>query len=399
MSKVFTVNDGESECNQLPSIEYINELVKMIEDKLVYPDTNFDGFPAIKATKEVLPVGVKEIPVVLAKDIETDYQHRFINEALIDTMLAKPTRFEMEQAVSNAKIDMQSYMDNVYMRIINTPNIINKLRDIATILNEDEVANGLLNTLSYKLNIDDFKEHTDSQFHLNNNDRKAINILLKSVMTGFADWDAKDGACNEIKNKPKSLPANGGNADTIANHGIKDLINKYDYNLVIGSSSEKYSKDSCDIYAEDGVLNYNELNNAINWKSSGIILFKRGHYNIDHMDAIFGATMIFNGVDYRLSSITVNNYIRMNNVVFNNIGFDRSKIYINSSCELRNVKFSNCEIILDGAEECTITDCVFDKCTIKVQGDIMNSIIKFNRYILTKPIQFIGGNNIITDNI
>lgn len=400
MSKVYTVNGGESGANQIPSIEYLNEIIKMIDDRFKCPNVVTDGFPSIKMKIEELPIGIKEQSIIAAKDIKTDSQHKFINEAILDTMIDKPTKFEMEQSLNDTKSDLIKYMDDIYMRIINTPNIINKLRDISTILNEDEISAGLLNTLAYKLNFEDFKEHNESSIHMNNNDRKALNVLIKCIISGFADWNAEDGACNAIKNKPESLPANGGNADTVSNHNIRDLINKDDYDVVIGTSFEKYSKDSCDIYAEEGRLNDDVIENAIeSIKGSGIILFKRGYYNLNHLFLDYSGTRIINGADCRLSWIHVNEAIFANNSVFKNIAFDKSRIFIKSNCEFKDVKFANCTIVFDSSVGCKITDCAFDKCVFEYEGSIMNNIIKFNRYIQTKPIVYIGGNNIISDNI
>ena len=395
MSKVYTINNGESEANQIPSIEYLNELKKMIVDAIVSYNAGFNGFPSIKMNTEELPIGIKEIPTISASEIETDSEHRFVNESILNTMVDKPTKFEIERSLDDTKLDLKSYMDNTYMQIVNTPNVVNKLRDISTILNEDEIANGLLDALSYKLNLQDFEEHTNSSVHMTNNDRKALNILLKCAIEGFADWNAKDGTSNAVKNKPESLPANGGNADTIANHGIKDLINKDDYDLVIGTSLEKYSKDSCDIYADRGFLNVDAIESL---EGLCVILFKRGHYTINTIGV---NNKIINGVDCRLSWIhtDTDEVIQINKTVFKNIGFDRSKIIIKSDCEFKDVKFANCEIAFDNSVVCKITDCVFDKCTFRYEGNMMNNIIKFNRYIHTKPIVYIGNNNIISENI
>ena len=289
-------------------------------------------------------------------------------------------------------------MDELYTRIINTPNVINKLRDISTILNEDEVVNGLLNTLSYKLNMDDFNAHTKSSTHMNNNDRKALNVLLKCLIGGFADWNAADGAYNTIKNKPESLPANGGNADTVANHSIKDLINKDDYDIVIGDSRQKYSEDSCDIYAKDGNIDDEAFQSLIKSLINGIILFKRGVYNINTIDS-YKELRIINGVNSRLSLITAKDFVRINNSIYNNIGFVDSKIYIESECEINNVTFTNCDIVIGNSTGTNIISCRFNNCRIKIDGYMTNNIIKFNRFIQTKHITYLGGNNIISENI
>lgn len=399
MSKVYTVNNGKSESEQIPSIEYINELVKNIEDMLMYPNEVSNGLPYIKTSTEELPVGIKEHSEVLAKEVKTDSQNQFISEHMLTTMADKPTKFEVQQSLDDVKLDLKAYMDGVYTQIVNTPNVINKLRDISTILNEDKVADGLINTLSYKLNMDDFQSHTESYTHLNNTDRMALNIISKYLMDGLADWHAKDGAYNSIKNKPESLPANGGNADTVANHGIRDIINKDDYDVVIGSSLEKYSKDSCDIYAKDGNFDDKTLTSYLDsLKNGGIVLFKRGNYNTDILDSCH-CSMIFEGMDRRLTSVKASKLVNISDSVIKHMTVVDSLVYIRSNCELIDVEFKNCKIIFVDSEACSIFNCIFNKCEIKVTGSIINNIIKFNRFIKTKPIIYIGGNNIISENI
>ena len=342
MSKIYTVNNGKSRNEQIPSIGYIDEIVKMIEDKLVNKDV--EGFPSIKGTMEELPVGVKSLPEILAKDIKTDSQHKFINDAVLATVTEKPSKFEMEQSLEDIKIELKSYMDELYTRIINTPNVINKLRDISTILNEDEIVDGLLNTLAYKLNIEDYNNHIKSSSHINNNDRKALNVLIRCLSDGFADWNAKKGEYNAIKNKPKSLPANGGNADTIDNHGIKDLINKDDYDIVIGTSEAKYSKDSCDIYAENGKIDTDVLSSHIDSLNvGGIILLKRGSYNTDLMH-LYNKSIILKGFNNKLTSIKVNKLVDLSNITIENIN-------INTSDDPESIKAMFIEAIVELQEQ------------------------------------------------
>lgn len=399
MSKVYTINNGKSEAEQIPSIEYINELVKNIEDIIMYPNETNNGLPYIKPNTEELPVGVKYLPSVSAKDIKTDHKHKFVSDDVLDTLADKPTKFEVERSLDDVKLELKSYMDQIYTRIVNTPNVINKLRDISTILNEDKVADGILNTLAYKLNIEDLQEHKNSYAHINNNDRMALNIINKYLMDGLADWHAKDGEYNCIKNKPESLPANGGNADTVANHGIRDIINKDDYDVVIGSSLEKYSKDSCDIYAKDGNFDDKTLTSYLKFlENGGIVLFKRGSYITDILDSCHGS-MIFEGVDRRLTSVKAGTLVNISDSVIKHITITDSLVYIRSNCELIDVEFKNCKIMFVDSEACNIFNCIFNKCEVKVTGSIMNNIIKYNRFIKTKPLVYIGGNNIISENI
>jgi hypothetical protein len=398
MSKIYTVNNGEAGKDQIPSVEYINELTKMVEDVLMSINKDFKGFSSIKTDNEELPIGVKEQPIVVATDIKTDSQHKFINDGILATMVDKPSKFEVEKMLDNNKEEIRKEINDIYTRIVNTPNVINKLRDISTILNEDEVISGLVNTLSYKTDKFDFDSHSDCYKHLDNNDRKALNILLKCLTGGFADWNAKEDSYNAIKNKPETLPANGGNADTIANYGINDIINKYGYDIVIGSSGEKYSKESCDIYAEDGDIGSDVFINLLkSLKDDGTILFKRGYYKLDFIDN-YNFTIIFEGIDRRLVHIKAN-IINIHDSVFKHLTITDSIVHIGSGCEISNVAFINCEIIFNETTNSNIMGCKFCNCTFEYKGNLLNNIIKFNRYVQTKPITYIGGNNIISENI
>ena len=395
MSKIYTIN-GDSEVKEIPSIEYIHELIKIIEDAI--PDN--DGFPTIKTYTEELNIVKNNQPIVLARDIKTDSEHKFISDGILATMVDKPSKFEVNEMINSSKEELNKKINETYMRIINTTNVIKKLRDISTILNEDKALDGLLSTMAYKVNMEDFENHCISYTHMNNNDRKALNILIKCLSGGFADWNAAPDEYNSIKNKPESLPANGGNADTIANHNIKDLINKDDYDIIIGSSAEKYSKDSCDIYAIDGNIDQETFTSLLSNLNTyyGFILFKRGVYNIDLINT-YTSAFNFNGIDHRAVYITAKDSINIRNSVFTNMTFKDSKVYIGSSCEINNVSFVNCNIILDNTVASNIINCKFDNCTIIYNGSIINNIIKFNRYIRTKPIVYVGGNNIISENI
>lgn len=398
MSKVYTVNEGITLADQIPSIAYISELVKLIEDA-IFNNASFEGLPYIEYSTEKLPVGTKENEVVDARTVKTDTEHRFINETILRTLVDKPTKMDLDQSIKEVKQQVDKKINDSFTKIVNTPNAVNKLRDVAIILNEEKSLSALLNLLSEKVNINDYQEHIKSTDHVNNNDRKALNILLQCVLEGFSDWNAAEGAPNAIRNKPESLPANGGNADSVSNHSIKDLINKDDYDIVIGSSLEKYSKDSCDIYAENGIVDSLILLEMITaLKNGGIILFKRGNYDIKVINSCHGS-IIFKGTDRRLTTIKSHEGIGIKDSVLKDISVVDSYVCVKSNCEIERVNFKNCTFTFSNMENSNITNCTFENCTFISIGGMMNNIIKFNRFIQTKPIQYIGGNNIISENI
>lgn len=400
MSKIYSINNKESKPNNIPSIDYINEVVKMIENQLIIINKDFHGFPSIKQDIEEINTGDQD-QYISAKKIKTDSRHRFINESLLTTFASKPSTFEVQQSIEQVKQEMHNKINESFMKVINSPKSINKLRDIAYILNENEAINGLLESIASKTTSEEFEEHAKSIAHMNNNDRKALNLLLDCIKNGFIDWEAKDGEVNAIKNKPESLPADGGNADTIANHAIKDIINKSTEDIVIGNSLEKYSKDACDIYAENGIIDQKILEDAIDAiGNKGVIFIKQGEYTTEYLDAqYYNLPVIYKGVDRKLTSIKINDHAKFNNTTFKHIGFKDSTIYIKSNCDLVDVLFDNCNIVLERSEMCNIKECVFNNCRISISGPIAKNIIVHNRYIFTKPIIYLSQNNIISENI
>ena len=170
--------------------------------------------------------------------------------------------------------------------------------------------------------------------------------------------------------------------------------------IVIGTSCPFYSKDSCDIYEKDGFINVEHLESEINHiNNNGVVLFKRGEYTIESLNAkYYNLPMIFKGADRRLSRIFVND-AKLYNVTFKHIGFENSTIYIESAVDLDDVLFNNCDIILKRSEDCNIRNCIFENCRISIYGSIMNNFITHNRYIKTKPIIYLGSANVISDNI
>lgn len=395
MSKVYTINNGKERSEQIPSIEYIDELLKMIEDSIIniINKVGFEGFKSIDSDFLPLLNSDSADKNISAADVDTDSNHKFISEALLATFIDKPSSFEIEQSLTDVERKMENKINESYMKIVNTPNAINKLRDIANILNEDELINGIIQTISEKATIEQLKNHIDSTVHMNNNDRKALNILLKVVLKGFADWNAKPGDINAIKNKPNSLPADGGNADTVSNHGIKDIINKTIDDIVIGSIDENYNKDSCDIIIEE-CENIDKILNI----GYGNILFKTGNYKFGDVNISSDKCIVIRGTK-DVSIISFNQLQLLNNIHVKDVTIENSTVIISKNCYLDNINFINCIIKFNNTEDCDIKYCKFTNCKFVMIGSLMNNIITYNRLIRSGTLRYIGGNNIIKNNI
>jgi hypothetical protein len=394
MSKVYEINDATFANSKLiPSMEYIRDILKMIEDAIIESD-NFKGFSSIDNEIESIELAKESEDAVFAKDIETDGEHQFVSETFVNILKDKPSSFDVQQSIDSAKEDIKKDINDIYMRIINTPNVISKLRDIADILNEDDIASGLLNTIALKVSTDEFNEHIKSSTHLNNNDRKALNLFIKFIANGGLDWNTEETAFGGIKNKPTSLPANGGNADTVGDVTVRDISSANIADVVIGSneSDSKY----CDFIIGDD--NADDVLNSVlkNISSKYTILFRSGIYSIKTVSMFSDSVLNIIGCgDVIINAKT----FTVNNVSAKDICIKDSFIRINKNCNLHNVNFVNCEIEFYYTEDTDITGCTFNNCKFNITGELLRNIITLNRFTNSDNLRYIGGDNIILNNI
>jgi hypothetical protein len=233
-----------------------------------------------------------------------------------------------------------------------------------------------MNELSMKLDAEDFISHLRSDNHISSADRIALKKLIE--LSAGIDWNS-----DIIKNKPKSLPANGGNADTLSGYKVKDIINRQHEDYIVGSDNK------CDIkLTNDTMLSMEDAS------LYPLIKFKSGKYFIDRM-VLKNNTLIGSGKH--------NCFINANNITINSsfishIKFIDSNICIYDNTEIENCEFDNSSISLVGEQCIVIKNCTFRGSELKYENILNNSIIVNNifDYAFTK---FLGGNNIIKDNI
>lgn len=387
MSDIFSINGSK-----IASLAYVNEVLKTIEDYLRSVDENFDGFKSIPVENKELEIESGAQFPIAAQDISEDHNHNFISETLLSTFANKPSSFEVDKALEDIKSQYKKDLEDHYMKIINTPNAIDKLRDIANILNDDEIVNNLVDTLASKATKEQLKEHEKSVVHMNNNDRKALNMLIGVLKAGaLADWNADEKSPNYIANKPESLPANGGNADSIGGHGVEDVVNKSLANLVIGHpKSKRYDKDSCDIIT-DKISN--ETIEEV-YKNGGNILLKDGKYEFDIKDYYLPEYTTSYIGNCRTTVELQSDTVPMNNATLKELTIT-GKIAIGNNCIFENVIFKNCNIVLKDSVATDIRFCTFEKCNIEIDGKLLHNLFIYNRFVDTDSIRYVGGNNTI----
>ena len=137
-------------------------------------------------------------------------------EEIKEKMISKTTLTAVENdIVNNLKITINQQIDN----IINNKGATDAINKIIKITSEHKDAIDLFKNLIDK---DELKSHEQNGLHITEKDRIALNLLLKFIDKGCADWNASEGEPNYIRNKPESLKANGGNSDTVGGCRAED---------------------------------------------------------------------------------------------------------------------------------------------------------------------------------
>ena len=326
---------------------------------------------------------------VKPEDIILDANHRFINDIQEEKIKESVTRTDLEAAerdiTNNLKLSINQTVDN----LINDKDAIDAINKIKKVISKNHSTIDLFKNLIDK---DDLNAHEKNGNHINWEDRAALNLLLKFIDKGCADWNAKEGDANYVRNKPKSLPANGGNADTVGNYKPEDLFNKQLAKCIIGidNNNKNYSKKDVNI-----LLNKNNVNTLNTYLCDNSLTYIReGYYNINEFKMPVNSNVSGVGVSTQIDNCKAN---INNNSKLHDIYFTNSEININcNESEIIDTTFKNCRINLS-CSRAIIKECRFIDCTF-INQKINNSIIKDNICSgTTNKIEYYGGNNIISN--
>lgn len=320
----------------------------------------------------------------------TDPNNRYITDKQLEELNNKIGSVEFDSAVkelnNNFKLLLNKQLDN----ILNSKDIINAINDIKLVISENE---DILDLFKYLVSVDELNNHINSLSHLNDDDRVALNLLLKFIDKGCADWDADESEPNYIRNKPRALPADGGDAATLGGYCYHKLINKQPESYIIGiDTANTYTKDQVTlILNNDNVTKMDE-----HFLPNTAISIREGNYTPKTFNMNSGNTI--SGVGNGTNTINCDVSISDNCILEKMWISDSNVNIICHDSTIRDITFNNCDITID-TNKCIIKDCKFNGCTFKFINSY-NSIITNNICALgTKEIKFLGGNNIIKDNI
>ena len=392
MSDIYNL-EFKDDVYKIPSKEYVDARIKVLlemaeaqkrvleENKSIYSGSvELKPFTDIEEEKELNLNDTKFQVQCTSKDVETTPDRKFVSDELLNSFRSKPSLQEVNELISNAKKELSNKIDELFVNVLNSNDATQLLNTLSNLLKEDDKFNAFISSLSHKIDDEEFDDHVDSSLHVSKEDRDALNYLHYVCDHGI-DWNSTD-ECITIINKPESMKANGGNADTLGGYSI-DNIKEWVNGCVINLSGS--TDFDIDIYKNgkysilDGEYNLNNISFKNN-SSKQKMISGNGDY-----------TQFISDSDY--------SKVELSNITIRDLKFNNYKdVIIYDKVNLNNVYFKNCSIILNGCHLSIIKNCTFENCKITTFR-IGSCIMTDNFFIRTPEISHRAQNFVYRDNI
>lgn len=390
----------------LVSKEYVDLRLQAIKDSLLAHENDVNSAHTKLASniiqngglldkEEIIDLNLAQnTQKLLANMIEQDPQHRFVSDTQIQVFKDKVSMHDVETIINDAKSEIKSNFNELYVRLLNMPNAVETLKTVSELLKYDVNIKSLCDVLNLKVSDADFDEHVNSNKHLTNNDRKALNILLGYISNGtMQKIDSIGEHANSADISSDSNKLNGKTADQLKQCHIDTNI--------YGTQGSGY-----DDNAVDAIINKDNINEIFNGmiKKCGIISFKPGCYIIKDLNLnrfSKESELIINGSGN--STIFVTESAVFNNITLENITIEpengKTRITINSNVKIKDTVFNNCEIVFNASQRLLIKNCTFKNCTFTFSDPCAFMNISDNFFINGRLGKYLSRNNVITNNI
>lgn len=395
------------EDDQIPSVKYVKDAIKSLVDDLNdkieqlsasinYPIPTLD---VISKNAQNEDEGDASSGKVKAEDVITDARRRFVTQAQLDSFKDKPTMQELNMVLSGLSDEIQQRVDTAYVNIMNTPNALQKLKDLALMLRDNADIRAIAELSANKVDKDEFVAHKESVVHMTSNDRKALNILIKTVNDSFADWNATEDDVNFIKNKPSAMPADGGDAHTLDGRGTAEFLRETTYDSMIG-----YDADRCNLSVDPETKNLSSIFEYSESMYKGCVFIKSGYYRLPHDITIVSAmpnvpgSMILAGnytstiIEGEPTKITL-----ANGVILKDLFFRNCNIIVKDNVDLNHIYFKNCTVEFSACQKSNMMHCTFEDSIFKYNKICQNNMVMFNRGNAAM-FDYRGGNNVVIGN-
>ena len=287
------------------------------------------------------------LPSVILED-ET---HRFVTDEEKQLWNNKAETVYVNESADKVLKTAKAFTDSKIAAIFNsTEDQLQVLRSLTFELKNDDTVKQFFDLYNECAKNKELQEHTlNSKIHMSNSDRILLTTVSEAINSGMnPDWNETNASSLKyIENKPASLPANGGNADTVGGYSAEDLLN-----------------DRC--FYDHIISQDDDIDNMIT-KEGFCVLVKPGSYTIEGDELVI-----------KTSNTTISGIGNISKLLNGSI-----KIIGNNNT-IENITFVN-------------TDGIVNKTAIYVEGNDNiirnNTIMNYNEGILVE-----GSNNIIQNN-
>lgn len=284
--------------------------------------------------------------------IKQDKNNRFVTDAEKVSWNNKVESSYVDELANKTLTTAKSIIDMKVANIFNaSEDQLEVIRSLAFELKNNDTVKNFMDLYNACTKNEEFQEHAlNDKIHMSRNDIALLENVKSLLESGVFEVDI-----------PESLPANGGNADTVGNYEPESLLNNrsfYDY--TIGTS--EYNKEQVNVIVEDNIEleTFNRINGLLQKNQSLNILFKPGSYNIEKEIVIKASNFTFRGIGNLSKLVGASIRIIGDNNTIENISFvngsdkivDREAIIIegnNNIIKSCNIINYNRGIVLEGS--------------------------------------------------
>lgn len=331
--------------------------------------------------------------------IAQDENNRFVSDEQIKSWDNKIEKDYVDKLSSDTLSNAKSFVNTKVASIFNSAeDQLEILRSLAFELKNDTTVKKFFDLYNLCTKNEEFQEHAlNDKIHMNRTDASLLQNVKSLLENGIIpNWE-------EIPGRPTKLPALGGNADTVENCTVNDIINKtiewFD-TTIFESDSKEISENEIDLIAN---------------RFGSIVLFKSGTYSVKKELVFNISNKIFRGINNLTKLEGASIKIIGNNNIIEDICLDNGKDHIVSTPAItivgdnniiRNTHITNYTdgINIEGSNN-TITDnniLNIKKEAIRIDSNINSNygnIVKNNRIAKSNiGIVLSSSNNILSRN-
>lgn len=380
--QIVKFNVDEDDVLSNAADELIKTLIKLCEEQYVHPLTHS------------------------ADMIVSNPGRRFVTDNQLVEFSNKVGESYVDESINKLHEDIQIEIANKLDNIVNMRKVTDNLRAINAILDSEETLFNLISLCSSKIDEETFKLHEENGKHLSEESRNNLKLLKQFIDNGGIDWNAEtEDGLQAIKNRPDKMPADGGNADTVAGRGINTLLNGRKIStIIIGKEGYGYTKDMCDYWC-NGINDAEIIQKAVDSLSNtigGEIYIREGEYNITNdlklkrEDSAKGS-IIIKGCGNATILKVYNNLIDIsNNIEINRLYINYANIIMCNGAEFNDSRLESCNIkIIKSMSSINNSDIITS--TILFGDGSINNMIGNNRFIKS-ALPLFNGNNFVKCN-